>query len=129
MLAPDGRSRPALLYRLPPELWAADGEQLAVLVDSLPIVPLASNDRTWVTDAALSAPDSAGARQVAVRTYERVFVFAADPVSGRPAALLQTCALDALHERYGEGVTWLPDGRLLFVAEGRSSPLQAGRCP
>lgn len=125
----DGTSRPAQLYRLPASVWSARGAAVAILVDSLPIAPLASNNLTWITDASLSAPDSAGARHLAVRTYGEIFVFAADSVTGRPGALEHHCSLAPLHQRTGEGVVWLTDGRLLFNAEGRGSPLQAGRCP
>ncbi len=128
MLRADGTSRPALLYRLPASMWTESAEHVAILVDSLPIVPLASSQLTWITDASLSPPDSAGARHLAVRTYEQVFVFSADSTTGRPGALEHRCALAPLHQRSGEGVVWLADGRLLFNAEGRGSALQAGRC-
>ena len=129
LLRPDGTSRPTLLYRLPPEVWSNGGKHVAILIDSLPIIPLASNDRTWITDASLSSPDSTGARRLAVRTYEQVYIFSADPITGRPGALEHRCSLQPLHQRMGEGVVWLADGRLLFNAEGRGSALQVGRCP
>ncbi len=129
LLAPDGTSRRVQLFRVPGSAWGAAGVQLAELVDSLPIVPLASNDRSWVTDASISAPDSTGARHLAVRTYEQVYVFAVDPQTGRPGKLASRCSLTALRERQGEGVAWLADGRLIFVSEGRAAPLQAARCP
>ena len=125
---PDGTSRPAQLYRLPASMWTDSAEHVAILVDSLPIVPLASSQLTWITDASLSLPDSAGVRHLAVRTYEQVFVFSADSLTGRPGALEHRCSLAPLRQRTGEGVVWLADGRLLFIAEGRGSALQAGRC-
>ncbi len=123
--------RPAQLYRVPPAAWTTPSEAsyVAELVDSLPIVALASNDRSWITDAALSGPDSTGARRLAVRTYRTLYVFAADSSSGRPGALLATCDLAVLRERLGEGLAWRPDGRLLFVAEGRGARVQSARCP
>lgn len=129
LLRPDGTSRPTRLYRLPPEVWSTGGEHVAILIDSLPIIPLASNDRTWITDASLSSPDSTGARRLAVRTYEQVYIFSADPITGRPGTLEHRCSLAPLRQRMGEGLVWLADGRLLFNAEGRGSALQVGRCP
>ena len=129
MFRADGTSRPTQLYRLPASLWTDGGEHVAMLVDSLPIIPLASNERSWITDASLSPPDSTGVRHLAVRSYEQIFVFSADAMTGRPGALEHRCSLVPLRQRMGEGVVWLPDGRLLFTAEGRGSALQAGRCP
>ncbi len=129
MFAPGGQLRRAQLYRVSASAWAASGVQVATLTDSLPIIPRTTDDGSWITDAALSPPDSSGARRVAIRTYQSVFVFAADARTGRPGALLATCSLVALNERHGEGLTWLTDGRLLFNAEGRGARLQAGRCP
>ncbi len=123
--------RPAQLYHVAPAAWSGNGGEphMATLVDSLPIVPLASNNRSWITDAALSEPDAAGLRRLAVRTYRTLFIFAADGASGRPGTLLATCDVEVLRERLGEGLAWLPDGRLLFVAEGRGARLQTARCP
>jgi len=129
LFAPGGVLRQAQLYRVPASTWHAVGAQVAEHVDSLPIIPRVTDDRTWITDASLSARDSGGARRLAVRTYERVFIFATDPRDGRPRALLHVCAIDVLRERQGEGVTWMRDGRLLFDSEGASAPLHAGRCP
>jgi len=129
MMAPNGVSRPVQLYRLPASVWSSSDRQVAALVDSLPIVPLASNDRTWVTDASISSADSTGSRRLAVLSYERVFIFAVDGTSGRPGSLLGTCDLAPLRMRQGEGLVWLADGRLLFSTEGRRAPLHAGRCP
>ena len=128
MFRSDGTSRPTQLYRLPASVWADEGEHIAILVDSLPIIPLASNNLTWITDASLSSPDSSGARHLAVRTYQQVYVFSVDPITGRPGALEHRCSLTPLRQRSGEGVVWLADGRLLFNAEGRGSSLQVGRC-
>ena len=123
-----GRDRWSLIYRLPPAAWRSDARATATLVDSVPLVPTASNPTNWITDASLSSADAKGVRHLAVRTYAAVYIFDADGVSGRPTALRHQCNLRALHEQYGEGVTWLADGRLLFVAEGRASVLHAARC-
>ncbi len=123
-----GRRRMSLVYRLAPSAWNKQGIAEAALVDSVPIVPSDNAPNDWITDASLSSADSTGARLLAVRTYADVFIFAADASTGRPLALVRRCSLRTLHEQYGEGVTWLPGGRLLFVAEGRSSVLHAGRC-
>lgn len=129
MFRGDGTSRPVQLYRLPAAVWSDADAHVAILVDSLPIIPLASNADSWVTDASLSPPDSTGTRHLAVRTYEQLFVFSADAVTGRPGALEHRCSLAPLHQRGGEGVVWLADGQLLFNAEGRGSTLHTGRCP
>jgi hypothetical protein len=129
LFAPGGVLRQAQLYRIRADAWYTAATHVAELVDSLPVVPRASDDRTWITDASLSVPDSAGARRLAVRTYERVFIFATDPVTGRPGTLLNVCRIDTLRERQGEGVTWMRDSRLLFASEGAYAALHAGRCP
>lgn len=129
MITRAGQRRMSLIYRLSPVVWRTQSAAVATLVDSVPIVPAASNPKQWITDASLSPPDSTGARQLAVRTYADVFIFDTDSRTGRPTALRHRCSLRALREQYGEGVTWLADRRLLFVAEGRSSVLHNGRCP
>ena len=129
LYAPGGVSRRAQLYRVAAASWHTAGEQTAERVDSLPIVPRATNDRSWITDAALSPPDSTGDRRLAVRTEAQVFIFSTDARTGRPGALLTVCALDPLGQRQGEGVTWMRDGRLLFDSEGEHSALYAARCP
>ncbi len=127
----DGRRwRATLLYRLSAAAWQSSDTTLAQLVDSLPIVPERGVEAGWITDAALSDPDSAGSRRLAVRTYGTVYVFDVDPVTYRPASLAGKCSLETLAEkRSGEGVTWLADGRLLFNHEGGRERLFAGRCP
>jgi len=122
-----GNLRRALLFRLPADAWSAKGVQVAALVDSLPIVPGSAFARL-VTDAALS-PD---ARYLAVRTYTQVYVFAADPSSGRPIATVAPaiCNVAPLDERQGEGVTWLGSTRrLVLTTEGRSEPIRIAECP
>ncbi len=128
------RWRPSLVYRVPASAWrAANGSVpdpvFAELIDSLPIVPRAK--RTLVTDAALSNPfgDPSLDSLLAVRAYGEVLILQVGRTSGRPRALLGRCDLEALREKQGEGVTWLPDGRLLLTSEKRAAPLRAVRCP
>lgn len=120
---------PARLFRLAASAWSTSGPHVARLVDSLPIVPDWNDSRSWITDAALSEPDLNGQRQLAVRTNDDVYVFAVDTLLWRPGALLAHCSLRALRAKNGEGLAWLPDGRLLFHSEGRQKPVHAGRCP
>lgn len=130
--------RPARVYRVAPEAWraarsaspAAPSVAIAQLLDSLPITPEPGLVWGWITDAALSLPDSAGRRQLAVRTYGHVYRFEADAVTARPGRLLARCSLSPIGAGLlGEGVAWFPDGRLLFTNEGRQGALDAGRCP
>ena len=125
-----GRYRPARIYRIPASAWRTNSVTIVDVVDSLPIVPMPNSSRGWITDAALSAPDSAGARHLAVRTYGDVYLFGIDAVTWLPTTLIATCSLKALRERNsGEAATWLADGRLMFVAEGAAARLHTGRCP
>lgn len=123
-----GRPRPALVFELPPDAWtrSTGGPVVAQLVDSLPIVP-GSAPGALITDAALS---SAGHR-LAVRTYRAVHIFVTDSASGRvqrghPPVI---CDVTALHERQGEGITWMPGGmHQLLTSEGRRSPMHVIAC-
>lgn len=128
------RWRPSLLYRVPASAWRSASTAMpppvrAELVDSLPIVPRA--ERSFVTDAAMSNPFGDPARDslLAVRTYGEVLVFRVRRSSGRPLALLGRCELASLREKQGEGVSWLPDGRLLLTSEKRAAALHGVRCP
>ncbi len=125
-----GNTRPSQVYRLAPELWGSLEPSLATLIDSLP--NFASRDlRTQITDATLSNPfgDEKTPSRLAVRTYGMVYVFEVERTSGRPGRLVGHCSLEALDEKQGEGITWMPDGRLLFTSEKRFAPLVAARCP
>ena len=125
-----GAYRPSRIYRVAPSSWRSGDTATAALFDSLPIVPTRDESRDWITDAALSRRDSAGAVRLAVRTYRDVYVFGVDTSTWRPAGLLGRCSLRDFKERMsGEGMTWLPDGRLMFDAEGRAARLHTGRCP
>jgi hypothetical protein len=124
-----GVHRPALVFHVHAQAWRTP-ERIAVaaLVDSLPIIP-DRHGENWITDAALSALLPDGTRRLAVRTTRDVYVFAADAATGRPSRLLARCSLGSVRDDGGEGVTWLPSGRLLFVNEGRHSRLAAAFCP
>lgn len=123
-----GRLRQSQLYRVPAAAWSGGAIATAELIDSLPIVPGTSVSRDWVTDASLSAVTPGGRRLLAILTYGSVYVFDADPVTGRPGAQVARCAVPQ-GERNAEGISWLPDGRLMLVNEGRGSRLYRGRCP
>lgn len=124
----NGRLRGSLLYRVSAAAWSVNAIATAELVDSLPIVPGTSVSRDWVTDASLSAVMPGGRRQLAILTYGSVYVFDADPATGKPTTQVARCAVPK-GERNAEGVTWLPDGRLMLVNEGRGAKLYRGRCP
>lgn len=123
-----GAFRPVRVYRIPPEAWGSTEPVTVSVIDSLPVVPVRRSSRDWVTDANLSAPDSLGRRRLVLLSYGAVHVFEADGASGRPGAKVARCSLP-IHERSSEGVTWLPDGRILLVNEGRGGVMYAGACP
>jgi hypothetical protein len=125
-----GRPRPSRLYRVPASAWAGGSTATvtAELVDSLPIVPQASMSRDWVTDASLSSVMPDGRRRLAILTYGSVYVLDADPFTGKPGAPLAHCAVPP-SLRQAEGISWLPDGRLMLANEGRGASLYRGRCP
>jgi len=120
------RFRSALLFRLPASAWRSASPAVAELVDSLPLTPRKGDSDTWITDAAFTLSDRGG--RVAVRTYQSVVVLAADRWTGRPGSAEAQCSLEPLHEREGEAIAWLDDGRLLFANEGRHGRLASGRC-
>ncbi len=123
-----GRLRQSQLFRVSVAAWLSSTAATAELVDSLPIVPDGSVSRDWVTDASLSAIMPSGRRQLAILTYGSVYVFDADPATGKPGTPVARCAVPT-GERNAEGITWLPDGRLMLVNEGRGAMLYRGRCP
>jgi hypothetical protein len=125
-----GRPRPSQLYRVPASAWSSGSTATvtAELADSLPIVPLASRSRDWVTDASLSAITADGRRRLAILTYGSVYVFDADPLTGKPGAPMAHCAVPP-ELRQVEGISWLPDGRLTLANEGRGASLYRGSCP
>lgn len=130
MRRPDGSRRPTLVYRVPPTAWGAQAEATAVLVDSVPIVPGAAT-RQQVTDASLSRDG----RLLAVRTYNAVWLFAADSLTGLPVSGIApvTCNIAALREPQGEGVGIVAVGaqrvRLVLTTEGDKEPFRYVSCP
>ena len=61
-------------------------------------------------------------------TYGAVYVFDADPATGRPGALIARCALP-IREDTAESVAWLADGRIQVGTEGTGGAIYRGRCP
>lgn len=109
LLVTKGRSKGVLAYRLPADSWGSAATVVAARHDSL---DLAADLRTGrvVTDLAID-PDG---RRVAVRTYRDIYLFEL----GRDGRLIPDRACDILGlEPQGEGITWLPEGRLLLVSE------------
>jgi hypothetical protein len=123
-----GEPRPSRVYRIPAAAWAAAGTITVPVADSVPVTPMRGTSHDWITDASLSAVQPDGRRRLVLLSYGAVHVLDADPATGRPGALLARCALP-ISERNAEGVTWLPDGRILLVNEGRGGGLYTGRCP
>lgn len=123
------RLEPARLYQLLPSRWGDSAIALAQFIDTVPITPKTGNDRSWISDAAISQPDSTGKRRIAIRTYTDIYVFRADSTGSRPSGLLGRCSVKGLKGAAGEGITFLPDGRLLINSEGAGSRLYAGYCP
>ena len=121
-----GQGRPALVFTIPARAWTAGQPVVAMLTDSLPIVPGSAPGRL-ITDAALSAD----ARHVVVRTYRDVLIFAADSATGRiDTQILPTfCSIQGMERGYGEGISWLgTSGDLLLTQEGRNAPVHIVRC-
>jgi hypothetical protein len=109
VLVTKGRSQGVLVYEISPQAWGSGRTVVATRIDSLPIIARGSNGRQ-VTDLAFN---STGTRLV-VRTYRDLFVFE----RSRRGELAPLVACDILgREPQGEGVAWLPDGRLLLVSE------------
>jgi hypothetical protein len=108
------------VFTVPASAWRDSGIVMATLADSLPIVP-DGGEATMVTDASISDT------RLAVRTYERLYVFALAG-AGAPGRLLAACSLAPLDERQGEGLAWLPDGRVLLTSEKQGAPIIAARC-
>ncbi len=124
----NGKPRPSRVYHVLPSAWQQPGRFTAPLVDSVPVIPLAGDARDFITDASLSALQSDGSRRLVLLSYGAVYVFDADAATGRPGRLLARCALP-IPDEYAEGVSWLADGRILLVNEGKRAPLYTGRCP
>lgn len=123
-----GISRPSRVYRVPPDAWQQAGRYVAQVVDSVPVTPIAGDSRDFITDGAFSGRQSDGARRAVLLSYGAVYVFDTDSITGKPGRLVVRCALP-IAERSAEGVSWLPDGRILLLNEGKGAPLYSGRCP
>jgi hypothetical protein len=126
MRGTDGSFRRSHVHRL----RFSDGPAPAPLavVDSVPVTPVKDWTGEWITDASLGPVDSTGNRRLALLTYGAVHVLAADPQTGAPGHELARCALP-IRGTTAEGITWMPDGRLLVLSEGRGAPLHTGKCP
>lgn len=122
-----GEARPSRVYHIPAAAWGDGAAYTAAVVDSVPVTP-GKGTHDWITDASLSELLPDGTRRVVLLSYGAVHVLQADPHTGRPGALIARCALP-IREKSAEGVSWLPDGRILVVNEGKSAPLYTGRCP
>jgi len=122
-----GALRPVRVYEVPRTAWDG-GEYTARVVDSLPVTPEQGKLHDWVTDASLSPLQPDGRRRVVLLTYGAVYVFDADPATGRPGALVARCALP-IREDTAESVAWLADGRIQVGTEGTGGAIYRGRCP
>jgi hypothetical protein len=109
LLITKGRSNGVLVYRVDSASWGRAGTVVAERVDSLPIVPHTGTGRL-VTDAAIDA----SGEHVVVRTYRDLFIFRR--TAAGKLELLRSCDILG-REPQGEGVAWLPDGRLFLVSE------------
>ncbi len=123
-----GQARPSRVYHVPPSAWLQPLRYMARIVDSVPITPMAGEARDLITDASLGARQPDGSRRLVLLSYGAVHVLDADPATGRPGRLLARCALP-IPEENAEGVSWLADGRIVLVNEGKRAPLYTGRCP
>jgi hypothetical protein len=109
VLVTKGRSRGVLVYHISPEAWGMRAPVVPTRVDSLPIAPSGGIGRQ-VTDLAI---DSTGTR-VVVRTYRDLFLF--ERASTGRLTPIRACDIVG-REPQGEGVAWMPDGRLLLTSE------------
>lgn len=124
---PAGGLRPALVFMIPADAWRRpERHAIARLIDSLPIVPGSALGRQ-ITGASL-AP---GGEAAAVRTYTQLYVFRADPATGRIRTTIPPtiCSIAGLEERQGEGVTWFGHPALwMLTSEGRGEPAWVVHC-
>ena len=83
--------------------------------------------RELVTDAGLSPDGSA----LAVRTYDSLFIYRANPETGEPnhSVAPTRCDLAPLNEPQGEGVGWHANGRLqVLTSEGGAGQISIVAC-
>lgn len=123
-----GAPRPSRVYEVPPSAWRQPGPYVASVVDSVPVTPVRGASHDWITDGSLSPVQPDGHRRLVLLSYGAVHVLTADAATGRPGPLLARCALP-IRDTSAEGVTWLPDGRIMLVNEGKGGALYTGRCP
>lgn len=123
-----GGWRPSRVYEVPASAWASSRPYEAQVVDSVNITPVKGASHDWITDGSLSAVQPDGTRRLVLLSYGAVHVFTADSATGKPGPLLARCALP-IKDTSAEGVSWLPDGRILLVNEGKGGALYTGRCP
>ena len=108
------------IFRLRAADWATRDTVIAVFTGQ-------SLHMTMITDAALS-PDT---RHLAVRTPKAAMIFTTT-AGGTidPTIAPATCRLTPMHQKQGEGLSWLNDaGRFVFTSEGQRAPLHIGDCP
>jgi hypothetical protein len=120
-----GRSKGYLLFRLDADRWGRAGVATAQAAGEL---KLPVTGRELVTDAGLS-PNGAA---LAVRTYQTLFIFRANPQTGEPdlAAAPSACDLKPLAELQGEGVGWQLGGRLqVLTSESAAGQISVVACP
>ena len=112
VLVTKGRSDGILLFEVAPDAWdAALPTAVAVPRGTLPIVAnLGRGDA--VTDLAI---DESG-RRVAIRTYRSIYLFRRAEDGTLTPDGWTACGILGV-EPQGEGITWLPDGRLLLISE------------
>jgi len=120
-----GRSKGYLLFRLDADRWGRTGVATAQAAGEL---KLPTTGRELVTDAGLSPNGSA----LAVRTYQTLFIFRANPQTGEPdlAVTSSACDLKPLTEPQGEGVGWLAGGGLqVLTSEAAAGQISVVACP
>lgn len=112
LLVTKGRTDGILLFEVDAGAWdAVIPSAVATLRGRLPIVAnLGRGDA--VTDLAV---DRTG-RRVALRTYRAIYLFRLDPDGTLTPDQWTACGILGI-EPQGEGITWLPDGRLLLISE------------
>jgi len=124
-LVTKGRTKGFLLFRLEANWWGRSNTQIAAAAGNLAL-PISGSE--LVTDAGLSSDGSA----LAVRTYNTLFVYRANPDTGEPNQSLgpTKCDLTPIGERQGEGVGWHPDGQLqVLTSEGAAGQISVIACP
>ncbi|MEO8200800.1 MAG: hypothetical protein ABI679_09795 [Gemmatimonadota bacterium] len=106
-----GRSHGVRLYRIPAKTWSTPtARATAEEIGELPIP--AKNGGYWhVTDASISDDGE----RVAVRTYGFIYFFRLEGTHLIPDPDRKTCV--ASMDIQGEGIAWLPGGRLATTSE------------